>query len=333
MIQRLNTASVERLGRLRQSAGLRALTRETRWSARQLIQPVFFVEEASAAGPIASMPGIGRHALADAPRVADELQSAGVGGIMLFGVPATKDDLGSAASVATGVVPSAARRLRAAWPEAVIVADVCLCQYTAGGDCFVRDRQGPDPVATLERYADAAVAYAEAGVDLVAPSGMLDGSVAAIRAGLDRAGHVETGILAYAVKYASALYAPFRDAAASAPAAGDRRHHQLDPANRREALREALQDVAEGAEIVMVKPALAHADVIADLRARLSVPIAAYQVSGEYAMLESAVEKGWLDRRTVTLEWLTGLVRAGADIVITYYAAAAGRWLQEGETR
>ncbi len=316
-----------RIGRLRGRARTRVLLRETRIRAEQLIQPLFVVEDERDAGPIACMPGVRRHALREIEALAGELRSAGLGSVMLFGVPATKDKAGTSASACEGIVVRAAQELRATWPEVALIADVCLCQYTTHGHCGVLRGGRFDRAATLGRYAECALAYAAAGVDLVAPSGMVDGMVASIRGELDRHGFEDTGIMSYAVKFASATYGPFRDAAGSSLRDGDRKGHQLDPGNRREGIREALQDVREGADIVMVKPALANGDVIAELRARCRLPIAAYQVSGEYAMLEAAAERGWLDRRAVALEWLTSLGRAGADLIVTYSAAEAARWL------
>jgi porphobilinogen synthase len=274
-----------RIGRLRGKERTRTLLRETRVSPEQLIQPLFVVEEERDAGPIESMPGVRRHAQCELDGIADTLRAAGVRSVMLFGVPAEKDELGGAASAHDGPVARAARHLRAAWPDVALIADVCLCQYTSHGQCGVLRAGRFDRAATLRRYAECSVTYAEAAVDLVAPSGMVDGMVGAIRRSLDERGFDDVGILSYAVKFASAMYGPFREAAGSSFKNGHRRGHQLDPANRREAIREALQDLREGADILMVKPAMANADVIAELRTRCHVPIAAYQVSGEYAMI------------------------------------------------
>jgi porphobilinogen synthase len=318
--------------RLRRTAALRGMVRETTLSADHLVAPLFVTEEA-AGSEIASMPGVRRHTVAEIGAEAALLQSLGVPAVLLFGVPDHKDAAGSGADAAGGIIPQAIRAVKAAAPGLAVIADVCLCEYTDHGHCGLLDADGlPDNDATLARIASAALAYAEAGVDVVAPSGMMDGGVRALREALDGAGHANVSIMAYAVKYASAFYGPFRDAAAGAPAFGDRRTHQMDPANAREALREAALDVAEGADVLMVKPAVAYLDIVARLRRRHEgVPIAAYHVSGEYAMLKAAAAAGWLDERAAALETLLSIRRAGADIVITYYAKEAARWLRRDE--
>jgi porphobilinogen synthase len=264
---------------------------------------------------------------------ARELAGLGVGGLLLFGVPDEKDERGAGAADPDGPVPETLRRVREAGIPMVLVADVCLCEYTSHGHCGILEGTAAgyriDNDATLPLLADAAVAYAEAGADIVAPSAMMDGQVAALRAGLDGAGHLDTTVMAYASKHASALYGPFRDAAGSAPSFGDRRSYQMDGANGREALREMELDAEEGADILMVKPAITSLDILARARDRFDVPLAAYQVSGELAMLEAASARGWIDRRPAVLETLTAIARAGADVLITYLAADVARWLQE----
>jgi porphobilinogen synthase len=318
------------LTRLRRTPALRALRRETRLAPADLVQPLFVVEDESLAGPIPSLPGVTRLGLDELRAQVDEIVHSGVRGVLLFGVPREKDECGSHAEAYDGIVPRAVETIKRHAPDLAVITDVCLCQYTSHGHCGVPDGRGGFDERTLEVVARTAASHAAAGVDIVAPSGMFDGSVAAIRAELDADGHREVGILSYAVKYASALYGPFRDAARSAPSAGDRKSHQMDPANAREALAEASQDLAEGADAIMVKPAGPSLDVIARLRAEIpSAVIAAYQVSGEHAMIAAAAERGWLDHRSATLESLTVIKRAGADFIITYSATRAARWLRE----
>jgi porphobilinogen synthase len=277
------------------------------------------------------MPGHAQRSVDAIAREAGELSAAGVPAVLLFGIPSSKDATGTGAWDSRGPVPRAIEVIRRATPDATIIADVCLCEYTAHGHCGVlHDSGAVDNDATLPLLARAAVAYADAGADVVAPSAMMDGQVAAIRAALDEAGHHDVAVLAYAVKYASAFYGPFREAAESAPAFGDRRAYQMDPANAREAMREAALDVDEGADMLMVKPAGAYLDIIHRVRERFDLPLAAYQVSGEYAMLEAAAERGWIDRRRAARESHVAIRRAGADVVITYYAKDAARWLAEG---
>jgi porphobilinogen synthase len=316
--------------RLRRTSALRDLVRETRLNPKSFIAPIFVVPGSGVRRPISSLPGVDHVSADEALRDAESYASAGVGGVIVFGVPDDKDDAGSGAWIEDGVVQAALRRLHDADLPLVTVADTCLCEYTAHGHCGPLLKDGSvDNDATLAALARTAVAQAEAGADMVAPSAMMDGQVAAIRCALDQSGFDQVPIMAYAAKAASAFYGPFRDAAGSAPAFGDRRGYQMDPANRREAMREIALDVDEGADIVMVKPAGPQLDLIAEARARWDVPISAYQVSGEYAMLAAAAERGWIDRRRATLETLTGIARAGADIIITYAAADASRWLRE----
>jgi porphobilinogen synthase len=316
--------------RLRRTAALRSLVRETRLHPAMLIAPLFVRPGANARNPIASMPGVDRVSPDLAAEEAARLAALGVGGVILFGLPTSKDGAGSEASADEGVVQDAFRRIRALELPLVAIADTCLCEYTDHGHCGPLAADGSvDNDAALVRLAETAVSQARAGADVVAPSAMIDGQVAAIRAGLDAAGFSQTPIMAYAAKHASAFYGPFRDAADSTPAFGDRRGYQMDPANGREALREMTLDVAEGADILLVKPALPGLDLIAAARSRFDLPIAAYQVSGEYAMLAAAAERGWLDGRRATLEAVTAMVRAGAQIVITYAAADIAAWLRE----
>jgi porphobilinogen synthase len=302
---------------------------EARLDVCQLVYPLFVHDGTNIDSPIASLPG---HAQRSVDRLASDLDDAltlGIPAFLLFGIPSEKDDIGSQAWSGSGPVPCAIEAIKRQHADAIVIADVCLCAYTSHGHCGVLDpmRGGAANDATLPLLARTAVAYAAAGADMVAPSAMMDGQVAAIRQALDDAGHQDVAILSYAVKYASAFYGPFREAAESAPVFGDRRTYQLDPPNVREALREAALDVAEGADILMVKPAGPYLDVIRAVRERFELPLAAYQVSGEYAMLCAAAERGWLDRRRATLESLRGIRRAGADLIITYAAKDVARWL------
>jgi len=309
-----------RLRRLRRSDALRRLVRETRIATEQLVQPLFVVPGAGVERPVPSMPGIAQYSVDRLAEHCRLLADVGVRSVLLFGVPDRKDARGSAALDANGVIPQALQAIRGAAPSLVRMTDVCLCEYTDHGHCgIVRDRR-VDNDATLEVLAAEAVAHARAGADLVAPSDMMDGRVGAIRAALDGAGFAELPIMAYAAKYASALYGPFRDAAESTPAFGDRRDYQMDPPNAEEALREVAHDIAEGADIVMVKPALPYLDVIRRVKDRFGYPVAAYQVSGEYAMIKAAAANGWIDESRVVEETVTAIRRAGADVVITYFA-------------
>ncbi|RDV83010.1 porphobilinogen synthase [Ammonifex thiophilus] len=314
--------------RLRRLENLRRLVRETELGVKDLLWPLFVVEGKGIRQPVESMPGVFRYSI---DQLLDELEEAvelGLPGILLFGVTDRKDPQGSEAWNREGVVPRAVRAIKARFPELVVAADVCLCPYTNHGHCGVVEegRVLNDP--TLPLLARAAVTYAEAGADLVAPSDMMDGRVRAIREALDAAGLQEVGIMAYSAKYASAFYGPFREAAESAPRFGDRRSYQMDPANAAEALWEVELDLEEGADIVMVKPALAYLDVIRQVKDAFGRPVAAYNVSGEYAMIKAAAKLGWLDEKAVVLEVLTAIKRAGADIIITYFAKEAARWLR-----
>jgi porphobilinogen synthase len=322
---------VQRPRRLRSSAATRALVRETRLVPSQMVAPLFVVPGRRREEPIPSLKGQSRLSPDLVLQKAEALAGAGVGGVLLFGVPDEKDDQGRAAADPAGPVPAALRALREAGLPLVLMADVCLCEYTTHGHCGVLEGGQVDNDSSLPALAEAAVVYAAAGVDVVAPSAMMDGQVAALRAALDGKGHTQTAILAYASKHASAFYGPFREAAGSTPAFGDRRSYQMDFANGREAMREMDLDAQEGADLLMVKPAITSLDLLADARRRFDLPLAAYQVSGECAMLEAAAERGWLDRRRAALEMLTAIARAGADVIVTYLAADAARWLAEGE--
>ena len=311
-----------RLRRLRRTPALRRLVAEHRVSVDDLVAPLFVKEGIDSPEPVASMPGVLQHTQESLRKEVRALCDLGVPGVMLFGVPAHKDARGTGADAPDGVVEIALRNLRDEVGDAlVLMVDDCLDEYTDHGHCGIIDAAGEvDNDATLERYASIAVAQAGAGADVIAPSGMMDGQVGAIRAALDETGHAGTPILAYAAKYASALYGPFRDAAECAPQFGDRRGYQMDPANAREALVEVALDVAEGADMVMIKPALAYLDVIAEVRAAFDVPVAAYHVSGEYAMVKAAAQLGWIDGEAVAREHLLAIKRAGAEMILTYFA-------------
>jgi porphobilinogen synthase len=297
-----------------------------------LVLPVFVKQDIGEPVPISSMPGVVQHSLDSLRKAAHEAAEAGIGGLMLFGIPAEKDAVGSQADAADGIVNQALRRLRDdLGDELVLMADLCLCEYTDHGHCGVITPAGiVDNDPTLDRYAAVAIAQAQAGAHLVAPSGMMDGQVAAIRGGLDSAAFSEVPILAYAAKYASGFYGPFREAAEGAPQFGDRSTYQMDPPNADEALREVAQDLAEGADAVMVKPALPYLDIVARVADAVQVPVAAYQVSGEYAMLEAAAANGWIERPRAIIETLTAIRRAGAGTVLTYWAVEAAGWLAAG---
>ena len=307
--------------RLRRSEVVRGLVRENRVHLEQLVQPLFVVERAADAGPIEAMPGIARFDLAGAVDEARALYSLGIKSVLLFGVPARKDAVASSAYDSDGIVQSTIRAIKVAAPEMLVIADLCCCEYTDHGHCGILDSRGEvENDATVQTLARIALTYAQAGADVVAPSDMMDGRVAAIRGALDAAGERDVAIMAYSAKYASAFYGPFREAAGSTPQFGDRRGYQMDPPNAREALREIALDVAEGADIVMIKPGLPYLDVLRAARDRFDVPLAVFNVSGEYAMLKAAAARGWLDGERAVDELLTSFVRAGADVVITYFA-------------
>ena len=316
--------------RLRRSPALRALVRETSVEPARLVQPLFIRENRRAGARIPSMPGIRRLTVDEVPAETKELLGLDVSAVLLFGVPAEKDPLGQGAYDEDGAVQTAIRNIKEVNPDIVLMSDVCLCGYTDHGHCGVIRGGGVDNDATVELLAKTAVSHARAGVDIVAPSAMMDGQVAGVRAALDREGFEDTAILAYAAKHASAFYGPFRDAADSAPRFGDRRGYQKDPANLRESLREIALDLEEGADIVMVKPALPYLDVIRAARERFDAPLAAYAVSGEYAMIKAAADRGWIDERAVVEETLTAIRRAGADFILTYHAKDFARWREEG---
>jgi porphobilinogen synthase len=310
---------------------MRQLVREHELTPADLIQPLFVVHGTRIQREIGSMPGVFQLS-ADAmlDREVDGIRSLGILAVLLFGIPAAKDELGSENFSDDGIVQRALRRIRERHPDLLLITDLCCCEYTSHGHCGIVRDGAVDNDATLGILARAAVTHARAGADIIAPSGMMDGMVAAVRAGLDQAGHTETAILSYAVKYASAFYGPFREAAESAPAFGDRRQYQMDPANIREALVEAALDEAEGADLLMVKPALAYLDVVRAVREQTQLPLLAYNVSGEYAMVKAAARLGWIDECRVVLEALTGMRRAGADAIISYHAKDVATWLSSG---
>jgi porphobilinogen synthase len=319
-----------RMRRLRRTAVLRGMVRETRLAAEQLVLPLFACPGEGVARAVASMPGVYQHSVDRLVETASAAYATGIRAVLLFGLPETKDALGSAAWAADGIVQRALRALGRELPELVRIVDVCFCEYTDHGHCGVLAGEQVDNDATLANLARQAVSLAAAGADIIAPSDMMDGRVGAIRSALDAQGWTDVPILSYAVKFASGFYGPFREAAESTPAFGDRRSYQISPANGREAMREAALDVEEGADMLMVKPALPYLDVLAALRRRWDLPLAAYHVSGEYAMLKAAAERGWLDYDRVLMESLLAIRRAGADLVITYGAVEAARLLASG---
>lgn len=321
---------IQRTRRLRGSESLRRLVRETELSPGDFIQPLFITHGSHVRHEIGSMPGQFQLSVDELPREMHELAELGIGAVLLFGIPEEKDREASGAFDPNGVVQQATRMIKRETPEMLVIGDVCACEYTDHGHCGILDGCDVDNDRTVELLTRIAVSQAEAGADIIAPSDMMDGRVAAIRKALDAAGFINLPILSYAVKYASAFYGPFREAAASMPAFGDRRSHQLDPANAREAMREIAIDLDEGADMVMVKPALAYLDVIRMARDTFNAPLFAYNVSGEYAMVKAAAQLGWIDERRVTLETLTAIKRAGAGRIITYHAREASSWLREG---
>jgi len=319
-----------RLRRLRRTPALRGLVRETRLSPEQFVAPLFVRAGRGVREPISSLPGVSRLSPDEAQAEAARLREAGIGAVILFGIPERKDETGSEAWNDAGPLQEAVRLLKRGVPGLAVMTDVCLDEYTSHGHCGVIRDGEVDNDATLPLLAKTALSHAKAGADVVAPSDMMDGRVGALRRALDGGGFPDVAILAYAAKAASAYYGPFREAADSAPKFGDRRGYQMDGANRREAMREIALDVEEGADAVMVKPALAYLDVIREARDRFELPIAAYNVSGEYAMVKAAAANGWIEESRIVLETLTSIVRAGADFVLTYHAADAARWLREG---
>ena len=318
-----------RMRRTRQNEKLRGLVRETHLEVSQLIYPLFIAEGLAEPHEVPSMPGIMQWPLEYLGREAERIASLGIPAVLLFGIPNEKDEVGSQAYHPQGIIQQAIRRLKAESPDLLVITDVCLCEYTSHGHCGVISQGTVENDESLKLLAQMSLSHVEAGADIVAPSDMMDGRVGAIRRTLDEHSFASTPIMAYSAKYASGFYGPFREAAGSAPQFGDRRSYQMDPANVREALREIDLDIAEGADIVMVKPAMAYMDVIRRVRDHCDLPIAAYNVSGEFAMIKAAAQNGWIDERRVTMEVLTGIRRAGADMIITYFAPEVAGWLGE----
>ncbi|MDX8395696.1 MAG: porphobilinogen synthase [Mariprofundaceae bacterium] len=320
---------IHRPRRLRKTATLRRMVSETTLNVSDFIYPIFVDETISEAVDVVSMPCVKRIPLSDVAAITLEVAALGIPGIIIFGIPAKKDAIGSGGWDANGIVQQSIRAAKAASPETCVIADTCFCEYTDHGHCGVLHGEEVDNDETLLNLQKEAVSYAEAGVDIVAPSGMMDGMIAAIRSGLDEAGFKDTPIMSYAVKYASGYFGPFRDAADSTPTFGDRASYQMDPANSREALREAMLDVDEGADMLMVKPGLAYMDIIRAVKDATDLPMAVYNVSGEYAMVKAAAEKGWIDEKRVVLETMLSFKRAGADIILSYHALDVARWLND----
>jgi porphobilinogen synthase len=321
--------SFQRHRRLRKSASMRSLVRETHLHVSDFIYPLFFVEGENIKKEVPSMPGVYHLSLDLLQEEVKEIESLGIQSIIVFGVPAEKDDCGSSAYDHNGIVQKAISQIKEVAPSLTVIADTCLCQFTDHGHCGVIENGEVLNDETLTLLAKTAVSQAKAGADIIAPSNMMDGFVAAIRQGLDEAGFYDVPIMSYAVKYASSFYGPFRDAAHSTPQFGDRKTYQMDPANRLEALREAESDVAEGADFLMVKPALSYLDILRELKDRYPLPLVAYNVSGEYSMIKAAAMNGWVDEKSIVLEKLISMKRAGADLIITYFAKDAARWLNE----
>lgn len=320
---------MRRMRRLRNSEAVRTLVRETRISAEELVYPVFVIEGENIKSPVDSMPGIYQYSIDRLKEECDRVRESGVRNLLLFGIPAHKDEVGSQAYAEDGITQRAIRYLKEAYPEFLIIADVCLCEYTSHGHCGLVDGCHILNDETLPLLCRMAVSLTEAGADIIAPSDMMDGRVAAIRKALDEAGYKDTPIMSYSAKYASGYYAPFRDAAHSAPGFGDRKTYQMDCANGREALREMQDDIEEGADILMVKPGLAYLDVLRAARERFDHPIAVYNVSGEYAMVKAAALNGWIDEKRIVMENMLAMKRAGADIIITYHALDVANWLKD----
>ncbi|HEX6481949.1 MAG TPA: porphobilinogen synthase [Ktedonobacteraceae bacterium] len=325
----MTTFPTIRMRRTRQSEKFRGLVRETHLSVEQLIYPLFIAEDLDKPREISAMPGIMQWPLEYLGREAERLIKLGIPAVLLFGIPSEKDEVGSQAYATEGIIQQAIRRLKAEVPDLLVMTDVCLCEYTSHGHCGVIHNGNVQNDESLELLARMALSHVEAGADLVAPSDMMDGRVGAIRRTLDEHGFSSTPIMAYSAKYASGFYGPFREAAGSTPQFGDRRSYQMDPSNVREALREVDLDIAEGADIVMVKPALAYLDVIRQVRDHCDLPIAAYNVSGEFSMIKVAAQQGWIDEKRIVMEVLTGIRRAGADMIITYFAPEVALWLKE----
>lgn len=323
----------QRHRRLRQSVNMRALVRETHLHTEDFIYPIFVVEGEKIRNPIQSMPGIDQLSIDLLQEEMQEVVDLGIKSVIVFGIPDDKDDVGSSAYCSHGIVQKAISEIKAHFPELVVIADTCLCEYTDHGHCGVIEDGVILNDESLELLAKTAVSQAQAGADIIAPSNMMDGFVAAIRQALDENGFMNVPIMSYAVKYSSAHYGPFRDAANSSPKFGDRKTYQMDPANRLEALREADSDVQEGADFLIVKPALSYLDIIRDVRNNVDLPIVTYNVSGEYSMVKAAALNGWINEKEIVLEQLISMKRAGADLIITYFAKDAARWLLEGSTR
>ena len=320
---------MERTRRLRQSAVLRNMVRENHVRTDELIYPVFVTEKEHTKEPVASMPGIFQYSLDNLHEELGRVRAFGISAILLFGIPAHKDTLGSGAYDENGIVQKAIRQIKKEYPDLLVIADVCLCEYTDHGHCgLVKDGKVLND-ETLPLLADTAISLAEAGADMIAPSGMMDMQVDAIRHALNHTGFLYTPIMAYSVKYASCFYGPFRDAAHSAPQFGDRKTYQMDPANGREALREVEEDIRQGADMIIAKPAMAYLDIIREISTSYNIPVVAYNVSGEYAMVKAAAANGWIDEKKVVMENLTGMKRAGAKMIITYHALDVAQWLKE----
>ena len=322
---------MQRLRRLRKSKEIRALVRENEISKKDLILPVFIEQGEKIHLEIQSMPGVYRYSLDMIDELLEKVLKSGISGIMLFGIPKNKDELASEAYNENGVTQNAIRYIKENYPSIIVIADVCLCEYTSHGHCGVVENGYVDNDKTLPLLVKTAVSYAKAGADIVAPSDMMDGRVGAIRSGLDEAGYINTAIMSYSAKYASAYYSPFRDAADSAPCFGDRKSYQMDIHNVNEALREIEADVEEGADIVMVKPGIAYLDVLRAVCENTLLPVAVYNVSGEYSMVKAAAANGWIDEKRIVLENMTAFKRAGAKIIITYHALEVAKWLDDGE--
>ncbi len=320
---------IHRPRRLRKTATMRRMVSETTLSVDDLIYPIFVDEGIEVAKDVKSMPGVTRIPLADVPAMVKKVAAAGIPGVIFFGIPAEKDAIGSGGWDDDGIVQQAIRAAKTTCPDLMVIADTCFCEYTDHGHCGVLHGETVDNDETLSNLQKEVVSYAKAGVDIVAPSGMMDGMIAAIRTSLDAAGFQDTVIMSYAVKYASGYFGPFRDAADSTPTFGDRASYQMDPGNRREALKEALLDVEEGADILMVKPALAYMDIIREVKDATNLPMAVYNVSGEYAMVKAAAANGWIDEKRVVLETMISFKRAGADMILTYHALDVAAWLKE----
>lgn len=320
---------MERTRRLRMKETVRNMVRENHVRVDELIYPVFVIEGENICNPVESMPGINQYSLDRLPEELDRVVDAEIPAVLLFGIPAHKDEVGSGAYDEKGIVPQAIRLIRERYENLVIIADVCLCEYTSHGHCGLIRHGEILNDETLPLLAKASVAYAKAGADIVAPSDMMDKRVAAIRQALDEEGFIHTPIMSYSAKFASGYYGPFRDAAHSAPGFGDRKTYQMDCANGEEAMREVEQDIAEGADLVIAKPALAYMDIIKEIKNRFNIPIVAYNVSGEYAMVKAAAQNGWIDEKKIVMENMIGLKRAGAKMIITYHALDVAKWLKE----